>query len=273
MKEDRSANPMEGEKIRYWAGVGFRVREGMKMHQATGQLKKGPDSWRNVTEHCLVQVARSEALGRLIGLPEDLISDIRTGALLHDFHKKQEITATRQANESGTSPLAAVKLEQEKSENMLRAVGFSGRVIRLASSAGGYAPQLIETKRILDQEDLSDEDLAYLVCHYVDDCSVGSDWVKPIFQGPDVRRLNIIDYRAEENKSKPTYEKISEEIGEELKGTVFEDMNNHDVMAEVSHQIEQRFASLIRNSRGEIVDPLKIPELVDQKIRQAITNG
>ena len=136
MIESQSGNQIEGQKRRYWAGVGFRVREGMKMHQATGQLGKGPDSWRNVTEHCLVQVARSEVLSRLVGLPEDLVEDMRMGAILHDFHKKHEITATRQANENGTSPLAAVRSEQKKSEDMLRAAGFISRVIRLASSSG-----------------------------------------------------------------------------------------------------------------------------------------
>lgn len=270
---DQSVNQIEGQKTRYWAGVGLSVRKGIRMHQASGQLTKNPEGireWGNVTEHCLVEVARGEVLGRWVGLPDDLIADIKVAAVLHDFHKKQEITATRYVNESGTSPLAAVRSEQKKSEDMLRAAGFSDRAIRLASSPGGYAPALIETKGILDQENLSDEDLAYLVCHYVDDCSVGSDWVRPRSTDADGYATNIIDYRAEENKSKPTYRKISEEIGEDLKGTPFEGMNNHDVMAQVSHQTEQRLAQRIKDRTGEVVDPLAIPELVDQKIREDI---
>ncbi len=276
MKEDQLTNPIE-KKRRFWVRVGLSVRDGIRMHQATGQLAKNPETlkrdWGNVTEHCLVEVARGDVLGRWVGLPDDLISYIKIAAVLHDFHKKQEITVTRLANENGTSPLTAVKSEQKKSENMLKTAGFSELVIRLASSPGGYAPQLIETKRILDKETLSDEDLAYLIVHYVDDCSVGSDWVRPIYTDRHGRWANIIDYRAAENKAKPTYRKISEEIGKELNGSDFEGMNNHDAMAVVSHQIEQRLAQRIKEKTGEMVDPLLIPQLVDQKIRWAITNA
>lgn len=273
MKEN-PVNQIKRQERRYWARVGFSVKEGIRIHQASGHLTKHSESlkraWGNVTEHCLVEVNRAEVLGRWVGLPDDLISDIKIAAVLHDFYKKQEITATRQANENRTSPLAAVRSEQKEAEKMLRTAGFSSRVIRLASSPGEDASQLIETKRILNQENLSDEDLAYLVCHYVDDCSVGSDWVRPSYTDGDGHRVNIIDYRAEENKSKPTYGKISEEIREELKGSPFEGMNNHDVMALVSHQIEQRLVQRIKDRTGEVVDPLAIPELVDQKIRKDI---
>lgn len=252
----------ERQKRKYWANVGLRVRDGFRMHRVSGQLEKGIDSWRNVTEHCLVQVARVETLAKWVRLPEDLIADMKTAAVLHDFDKKQEIWATREAEKADNSPLAAYKAQAQESLSLLQKSGFSKRVIKLATSTGGHAAQLFDTKRILDQEELSDEDLAYLICHYVDDCSVGSDWVRP----------NIIDFRAEENKAKPAYVKISEEIGQELEGhPLFSGMNNHDAMAVVSHMIEQRLANIIAQKTGETVDPLEIPEMVDQRIRVAIS--
>lgn len=256
----------DSNTTRFWAGVGFRVREGMKMHQATGQLEKGPDSWRNVTEHCLVQVARSEALGRLIGLPEDLIEDMRMGSILHDFDKNQEITVTREADRRGESSLSAVRSENQRAEELLEAAGFSSRVRRLASASGVYAPQLIEAQRILDQKSLSDEDLAWLIVHYVDDCSIGTDWV---LRGQEGR--NIIDYRMEQNKAKADYAKISQEISRELSDhPKLGQMNLYDAAAFVSHQIEQRLVQRIKERTGEVVDPFTIPELVDQKIRESI---
>lgn len=255
------------QKASYWTRQGLSVREGMRMHRLSGQLekgsdRKGPDSWRNVTEHCLVQVARAGILGEWIGLPEDLIADMKMAAILHDFDKKQEIEVTREAEKTGDSPLSAYKAQAEKSLSLLQGAGFRERVIRLANSTGGHALQLFETKRILDQEELSDEDLAYLICHYVDDCSIGSDWVRP----------NIIDFRAEENKANPAYRKISEEIGEELEGhPLFGGMNNHDAMALVSHLIEERLTEIIRLRTGERINPLDLPEMVDQKIRVVIS--
>lgn len=252
------------QKRKYWAKVGLQVRDGFRMHRVSGQLEKGPDSWRNVTQHCLVQVARVGILAEWIGLSQDLIADMKMAASLHDFDKKQEIEATREAEKSGGSPLSAYKTQAQNSLILLQESGFSARVIRLANSTGGHAAQLSETKRILDKKDLSDEDLAYLICHYVDDCSVGSDWVRP----------NIIDFRAEENKAKPAYMKISEEIGHELeRHPLFSGMNNHDAMALVSHTIEARLTDIIRLRTGESINPLDFPEMIDQRIRMAISKA
>ena len=264
--ENNSKANLENKATKYWAGVGFRVRDGMKMHKLTGQLDKGSDSWRNVTEHCLVQVARSEVLGNLIGLQPDLISDMRMGASLHDFDKKQQITATRQANQAGVSPLVAVRNEEIIAEDILRTAGFSDRVRRLSNASGGDVPVLVEVQKILDQENISDDDWGYLIVHYVDDCSIGTDWVARSSEG-----RNIIDYRTEQNKAKADYNKITQEMSLELSSYPrFGGMNNLDAMSFVSHQIEQKLAARIKKTTGEDVDSLTIPELIDQKIRESI---
>lgn len=274
--ETRERTPRE-IKTGYWVRMALSVREGIDMHYVSGQMTKNRQTqerpWGNVTEHCLVETARAETLGKWIGLPEDLIRDMKIGAFLHDYSKRQEITATREANKSGASPLAAVKAEQQESEQLLIEHGFGNQVRRLASSAGGHASHLIEAQRILDQPTLSDEDWAYLIVHYVDDCSVGADWVELSRINPDGTRVNIIDYRAIGNKAKADYDKISQEIGAELAHhPVLGGMNNHDSMSIVSHGIEKRLAQRIAERTGESIDPLFIPELVDQRIRQAIEN-
>lgn len=270
--EIRERTPGENKTI-YWAKMALSVRKGIRMHRVSNQMTKDPETrkrpWGNVTEHCLVEVARAEVLGRWIGLPEDLILDMKMGAILHDFSKRQEITATREANQNGNSPLTAVKKVQSESEQILIDAGFDERVRRLASGSG-YAPQIIEAQRILDQSTLSDEDWAYLIVHYVDDSSVGSDWVSPSQIDTTGRRTNIIDVKTEANKAKSVYQRIIEEIGEELRGSKFEGMNNHDAMFIVSHGIERRLVQRIAEKTGETINPLLIPELVDQKIKMAI---
>lgn len=273
-QEIRERTPKE-IKAGYWAKMALSVREGIAMHYISGQMTKDPQikerPWGNVTEHCLVETARAEKLGKWIGLSDDLIRDMKIGAFLHDYSKRQEITVIREANKAGTSPLAAVKIEQQESEQLLIKHGFGNRIRRLASSAGGYAPQLIEAQRILDQTNISDEDWAYLIVHYVDDCSVGADWVEASKISTDGTRINIIDYRAIGNKAKTDYNRISEEIGAELAyHPVLGGMNNHDSMSIVSHGIEKRLAERISERTGESIDPLLIPDLVDQRIIEDI---
>lgn len=42
------------------------------------------------------------------------------GAILHDFDKRQQIVATREANQTGISPLIAVRSEEKIAEDMLQ---------------------------------------------------------------------------------------------------------------------------------------------------------
>ena len=136
----------------------------------------------------------------------------------------------------------------------------------MAAASGVDAPQLIEAQRILDQEGLSDEDLAWLVLHYVDDCSIGANWVERSQEG-----RNIVDYRMEQNKGKPDYVKISQEIGQQLSShPKLGGMNIYDAAVFVDRQIENRLAARIKEKTGEDIDPHKIPELVDQKIKEAV---
>ena len=275
--EKRPPSPTE-IKTAYWARMALSVRQGLAMHLVSEQMTKTPGTqerpWRNVTEHCLVEVARAEVLGEWLRLPKDLIMDIKLGAVLHDFSKRQEITVTRKANQNNDSPLDAVKVVQTKSDEMLITAGFNNRVRRLASASGGYAPQLVEAQRILDQSTLSNDDLAYLIVHYVDDCSIGADWVKSSQVDNHGKRINIIDYRTQGDKSKSDYRLIDQEIAVELANhPKLGGMNPHNAMAIVSRQIEERIAEHIIQRTGEDIDPLRIPELVDEKIRTAIVGG
>lgn len=282
------------KKTIYWSRVGIGVRKGLKMHQQTGQLfppekraeylrllkdptipqevKMQSEPWRNITEHCLVEVARAEVLARWIGLQEDTIADIKTAEILEDYSKRQEMEKTKKAEAQGESPLWAYKQHVQEAENQLRKAEFSERVISFANSPGGHVSELLTTREILRKKDLSDEDWGYLIVHYIDDCSIGSDCILPMQTDPTVGQKNIVDFKSEQNKAKPAYRKILEEIGKELKGTVYEGMENQDVMVILSHQIEKRLAEAIFSKTGEVVNPLEIPELIDKKIQQEITH-
>lgn len=309
-KPEYSNRPLspEGQKTMFFASVGASVRDGLPAHQFFGLLattkklesQQDPQTgritrrvrptrildeetgrtgverpWGNIAEMSLVQVARTEVLGRWLDLPEDVIKDAKMGSFLHNVNKKEEIRVTREANAAGTSPLAAVKSERTKIEEILTDAAFSDRVISLASAPRGYAPQLLEVHRILEQqESLSDDDLAYLAVHYVSDLATGrtgTDWVRPSYPVGDGQKVNEVDYRAEENNRKTDYtQRIIHEITDELQGSPYEGMNTHNVMAILSHRIENVLAQRIQETTGETVDPFEIPELIDQKIKDRI---
>lgn len=80
-------------KRRYFVSVGLGQIAAMRMHKDAGLLEKNSDSerpWGNVTEHCLVEAARADVLSELLKLPEDLSSDFKKAAALHDYFKKGE---------------------------------------------------------------------------------------------------------------------------------------------------------------------------------------
>lgn len=282
--------PDRVKKTIYWSRVGIGVRKGLKMHWQTGQLfppdkkaeylrllknpaipqevkmQSGP--WRNITEHCLVQVARAETLARWIGLPEDVIKDIRTAEILEDYSKRREMEKTKKAE--GGSPLEAYKKHVKEASDQLREAGFSVRVIYFTNSPGGHVSELLKTREILEKKDLSANDWGYLIVHYIDDCSIDSDCILPMQTDPTGVQKNIVDFKSEQNKAKAAYGKILEEIGEELKGTVYEGRHNQDVMTELSHEIERRLARRIFKKTGIKVNPFSIPEIIDLRINESI---
>lgn len=263
----------EHRQIFYWQRMGLSVRKAYKMHAVSGHLTKveGAENWRNVPEHCLVEAARSKTLGRWIGLPEPLVKDMTLGAMLEDFRKRSEIKSTQVANLRGESPLAAVTFEEQVDDDSLRIFGFGNAVRRLAGATGGLVPQLVESQRLLDQPNLSDEDWAYLIVHYVDDCSIGSDWVRPSEVTTDGRYVNIIDFKERALRDNPNYGRISIEVTEELAAhPQFSGMENLQAWATVSKHIEQRLTEKINERTGETIEPYLIPELVDQKIAAEI---
>jgi hypothetical protein len=174
--------------------------------------------------------------------------------------RKKKVLA--EADKNHTSPLAAILEKDKRSDQRLRNYGLSEKVIWLASAAGGLPFELLECKRLLDKQDRSDEELAYLIRHYNDDISVGSKWVQP----------GVIDFRAERNKASAYNRSLSKEVEEFLKeDPFFGGMNNFDAMAAVSHLIEQCLAAEIFKRTGETIDPLQLPEIIDERVRLKIT--
>lgn len=262
-----------------WAKLLGSVKNGLRMHREAGLLtpelnKEGKRErpWRNISWHCLCVAARVEIVGEWLGFSRDLVTDMKNAAFLHDYDKRGQVELFRKLKETKEAQLQAVIDQAERSIQRLRDEGFSERVVWLASAPGGLPGELILTKGILDEQMLTDDKLAYVICHLGDDFSSGSRLVRSVTVGENGQRTNEVDYRAEENEKKKDTQKLAREREDYfIDDPFFGGLNLYAAMAKVSHLAEQRLAEEINKRTGEKVDPMEIPEIVDRKLQEKLS--
>ena len=256
-----SREEFEIKKTKFFSTLGVQMRDAFKLHKDIGLWKKveGKRDWGNVSEHCLVEVARARVLATKLGLGEGAVHNLETAAALHDFYKAQE---KRIVTQSGLSWESFDKAAEE-SDTHIRQAGFSEQVARLAGSVGHTS--LNETERILAQPELTEDDLSFLVLHYIDDYSVGSDWVQESDVGADGVRRNNLDRRMDANDANKRYAVLNEEGRQHFGGRT-----SFEAQRQIGKAVEQRLAQLLSERTGEPVDPVELPELIDKTIKAQI---
>lgn len=248
------------KKRKYFTNIGLQMREALKLHKKAGlwERNNGKRDWGNVSEHCLVEVARVDVFAEKLNLPEDLKNDLKIAAALHDFFKKGEKEIVTSEGLSWDS----FEKASEESTRQMREAGFSERVIRLANSVGHES--LLETESILKKESLSLEDISYLILHYVDDYTIGSDWVKPV-EEINGKQVNNLDFRVNKNEANPRYAKLNEEGRKKFAGeTTFE------AQRRIGHLVEEKLASIITEKIGLTITPKELPQFIDKEIQSKI---
>ncbi len=252
----------EAQKRQYFINLGLRVLPALRAHKAVGLLERNEDgekSWRNVTEHCVVETARAEVFSDLLGLSSDLKADLMMAATLHDFYKKKEQELIR------THGLHWESFEKatEESTDILKASGFSERVVWLANAVGHDS--LEATEQILQKDELSADEVAFLILHYIDDYSIGSDWAEST-EVVDGLVLNTLDRRIDYNIGKPQNSQLNED-GREIFGgrTTFE------VQREVGHGVEARLTSLVNGQQNQHITEKDLPVYVDSLLAARIS--
>jgi len=247
----------ENKKTEFFVKTGLSVREAFKMHKEAGLWGEGEEDWRNVSEHCLVESARVSVLAEKLGLSEDIKKDLILSAALHDFFKKEEIKSYEMEGMSWIN----YKKAEDKASELLKKKGFNDRIIRLVGSIGGIS--LAETESILKKDNLSQEDIAFLVLHYVDDYTSGSDWVQPSEITGDKKIINSLDRRV--SACVDRYSLLNEE-GK----SVFNGESTYSVQLRVGHEVERRIASILNAKNNSDMIPEDLPYLIDQEIRAKI---
>ena len=264
---------MKNKKTGYFAKLALSVLRGMRMHKNPGGLwerRDGKRDWGNVSEHCLVVVARVDALGDMLRLSTRTKRELKLGACLHDYHKKHEVLAMKASVHAGGDGMDVSNTADGAGAMKLRAAGWSDSIVEIATGCGGKPPEVFAMDDVLEKEFWDDHDLARLILHYVDGYTCDSNWVQPAVEREDGTRMNEVDRRTAKNLTNSTYQK------QNLRLVPFFDelpkfrgrgaIENEGI---VCHMIEQRLSAVIADAnKGVAIDPLDIPEMVDNVIRE-----
>lgn len=254
------------QKKEYFFNLGLKVKKAFQVHKQAGlwEKKDGKRDWGNVTEHCLVEVARVEVLSDMLGISDVAKQELMIGAALHDVNKKNEKTKMVNAANSGESVWDAYHQAAIESNALLQAASFNEREIKYAGSPGPES--LKDIQDILEKENLEETDIAFLVIHYVDDITKDSDWIEPVNPDENGQLRTTLDVRLDESKiASNHYAKFNQEGRAHFKNrTVWQEE------LRVGHLVENRLAQEISNRSNSSIVPHNIPQLIDGKIKEKI---
>jgi len=265
---------LEKEERDYFIALAKTCEKELSMHENPGKLwEKDGEDWSNVTEHCLVEAARVGALADMLGLEGEVREKLISAAALHDFNKKEEIRLTHEDIAAGGSGRRGVLVCEENNEKILKGAGFSEAVISIARHVTGDPEDVYFIKDILDAPNLSQEGLAHLIMHYVDNYTKGSSRAEAASY-EDGRGVNDIDRRNKMNSSNPAYKKMNEEgLILNQNHPFFKGMTRFEAAAALNHLIEKKFADIMKKNGLDIENPIGIPQFVDERIKGNIKKG
>ncbi len=248
----------EIKKKEFFSRLGLSVRDALKFHKQEGLWENEGEkqTWKNVSEHCLVETARATTLAELVQLPQDIIESLKISAALHDFNKKTEVEMLKKSGTWETYQNANKSAEEKMKGN------FSDRIIKYAGAVGHAS--FMETKKLLKKKEKGPEDIAYLIMHYVDDYTIGSNWVSPAEMAENGKKINDLERRLSLGNAKPQYQELIESTKNELGPAIL------DEYLKTGKEIEKNLTDLIREKTGAKIEAEELPEYIDQKIKDKI---
>jgi len=252
----------ERKRTNFFSKIALHTKDALKMHKRAGlwEKKEGRRDWGNVSEHCLVVVARAMVLAEKLNLSEDIKKDIAMAAALHDFFKKGQ----KEVVTAGGLTWDSFEAASKESARQVQEAGFDERIVRLVNSTGAE-DSIQDVENVLKQKKLSEEDAASLILHYVDDYTIGSDWANPVESLSDGRQINDLDRRVDKNISNQRYAILNEEGKKHFHGQTL-----YDAQRRVGHLNEERLVDLINEKGGQLINPKDLPYLIDQEIKAKI---
>lgn len=260
--DERSSEFIE-KRIIFDTIQALRVQDELGLHREEGLLGINGKDWENVTRHELHVTERVNVFLSILGLSSEVSRKAEIASAVHDLSKRRE--------KGSLAPGQTVSWEWYKgitkeADQLLRDNGYDEETVRLAGSMGHSA--IKEANRILDQADQDEElpelDVAYLVINYVDGFTINNNWVVPASESADGELINEADRRADKGKFNPSLAQLEKDGFERFGISTAEAMRN------VSHRAEKYLAKELSNRLGEDIEPIRLPEFIDQKLKEQI---
>lgn len=255
-------NLFEKQKRKYFSQLAVQVRYALKFHKAAGLLlrKEGKRDWGNVSEHCLVEAARVNIFAEKLQLAEEIKRDLILAAALHDFFKKAE----KEMAVAGKLDWELYERSGEAQTKYLVEAKVKPEIISLVNSVAHSS--LVDIERLLAKEKLTEEEIAVLVMHYVDDYTINAEWAKPAEERQPGQEKNDLDRRLDKAEENPRYDKINK-AG---LGRFRENETAYQAQRRIGHDTEEKLARLIEEKIGDRPNPKDLPVIIDQQIKDEI---
>jgi len=116
--------------------------------ETTGSSGK-KESWRNVSEHCLVAGIFADIIAEEVGLSGDERKRVVQAAIMHDSNKKYEVLEMKEAAKAGRLDLGEVERIHDKQDEILRKIGIDEELIQLS---GANVPMDLEGPKSLSEK-------------------------------------------------------------------------------------------------------------------------
>ena len=219
-------------KTEFFQNLAFSHLPEMRLIFRGGKLWK-KDRWRNVAEHCLVQIAVADSLSDLLGLSSEEKADLIKVAACHDWAKRLE-----------RSPNDFTEAEIIKAKMFLKSV--NPRQNLMAATGPSFQEKYLKGESTFLERLQS----------FIDNIVLGSEIV-----GYD-QRIDVTERRSPELRDNPALEA-------KLGGQFFDKVREFDY--QVAQEIFARLPSSVMDQMGEPQNiPLYLRKQVENKWQSSV---
>ena len=245
-----SIQDFDRRKTAYFAGFAQSHSSAFRPHYRQGEtLGKGPEVWRNVSEHCLVAGVFADILADELHLSVDQKVTVVKAAIMHDWFKKHESTAQRAANEEGKLSLSILSGIKEDDSQKLLAMGVPQDIVNLT---GANDPETQDGPQTLPEK----------IIWYVDAMLSNTEPV-PIRQ-----RFDDLERGWDGTKEDPARAERNNAFSN-LYSEKYSGKSLYDVQRELGDKIGAEFAQLM----GYQGEASQLPHALKNKLRERINSN
>jgi len=238
----------ERGKTAYFADFAKSYLSAFRPHYRQGEtLGKGPEVWRNVSEHCLVSGVFADILSDELHLPPDQKNLVVKAAIMHDWFKKHESIAQRAANQEGTLSLQTISEIKARDNQALQEMGVPQDIIALT---GANVPETQAGPEALPEK----------IIWYIDAMLSNTEPV-PIRQ-----RFDDLERGWDGTKEDPIRAERNNALSSLYK-EYYDGQSLYDVQRELGNRISAEFAQIIGYQRETSQLPLFLKEKLVEKIK------